>query len=237
MVGLKIDFMGPPNTTWVNWYDDTLRDAAPQGLMVNFHGALKPSGRECTWPNELTREAIAGREGGKLSGLHDTTVPFVRFVQGHADYTPTEFDPSTLRGSSWARELAQAVVYTSPLLCLSGSPELYLKNEALDVLKTLPATWDETRVLPGSEIGQTAGFARRKGREWFVGVVNGSAARTFPISLDFLGSGSYQIAKIADSTERNDAVMRSGGTVSQTDSLRPDLRAEGGFVARFRPLN
>jgi alpha-glucosidase len=234
LVGLKIDFMGPPNTTWVNWYEDTLRDAAAAQLMVNFHGALKPTGRERTWPNELTREAIAGRENGKLPGLHDTTLPFVRFVQGHGDYTPTEFDPTKLRGSSWAREMAQAVVYTSPQLCLSGSPELYLKNDALDILKTLPSDWDETIVLPGSEIGQVAGFARRKGREWFVGVVNGASPRTFPISLDFLGNGSYQIAKLADSPERNDTIQAAKGAVTKNDTLSAELRAEGGFVARFR---
>ncbi|BCM93504.1 retaining alpha-galactosidase [Abditibacteriota bacterium] len=236
LVGLKIDFMGPPNAVWVQWYDDTLRDAAATELMVDFHGAVKPTGRERTWPNELTREAIRGREMGKLSGLHDTTLPFLRFVQGPADYTPTDFRTEKLRGSSWARELAQAIVYTSPFLCLSGDPANYLANPSLDLLKALPPTWDETIVLPGSEIGQTAAFARRKGQEWFIGIVNGHDARSFPISLQFLGKGSYQMDKLADSPERGDAFNRTQNTVKSSDSLGVALRSEGGFVAHLRPL-
>jgi len=124
--------------------------------MVDFHGAVKPTGRERTWPQELTREAILGRESGKLSGLHDTTLPFVRFVQGHADFTPTDFRPDKLGSSHWSHELAQAIIYTSPFLCYSGSPESYLSNPAIDVLKAIPSTWDQTVVLPGSEIGKVA---------------------------------------------------------------------------------
>src|SRR5579864_8433980 len=37
---------------------------------------------------ELTREAIAGCEQGKSPPLHDITLPFYRYVQGHADLLP-----------------------------------------------------------------------------------------------------------------------------------------------------
>ena len=122
-------------------------------LMIDFHGAVKPTGRERTWPNELTRESIAGREQGKSPAVHDLTLPFLRYVQGHADFTPTLFIPDRLSGSSFAHELAMAIVFTSPYLCLGDNPKNYLKCEATDVLKALPFVWDETRVLTGSEIG------------------------------------------------------------------------------------
>jgi alpha-glucosidase len=231
--GLKIDFPQRPNVAWVNWYDDTLRDAAKYQLMIDFHGAVKPSGRDRTWPNELTREAILGRESGKLPALHDTALPFTRYVQGHADYTPTDFRPGKLGGSSWTRELAQAIVYTSPFLCYGGSPEDYLAHPALDVLKSIPATWDETRVLPDSEIGRTAAFARRSGHDWFVGVVNGNEARPFRINLDFLGKGRFRADSLADSSEKNDAFVRTWRVVSSRDNLTFGLRRDGGFVARF----
>jgi alpha-glucosidase len=35
-------------------------------------------------------------------------------------------------------------------------------------MKDIPAVWDETIVLPGSEIGELAAYARRKGNNWFV---------------------------------------------------------------------
>ena len=31
-------------------------------LMVDFHGANKPSGMERTWPNVITREGVRGHE-------------------------------------------------------------------------------------------------------------------------------------------------------------------------------
>ena len=237
LVGLKIDFPQRPNLECVGWYDDTLRDAAKYHLMIDFHGAVKPTGRDRTWPNELTREAVLGRESGKLPALHDTALPFTRYVQGNADYTPTDFRPGKLGGSSWARELAQAIVYTSPFLCYGGSPENYLQNPALDILKAIPPTWDETRVLRDSEIGRTAAFARRKGSDWFVGVVNGNEARPFRINLDFLGEGSFRADLLADSSEKNDAFVRTSRIVSRSDTLSFDLRRDGGYVAHLTKIN
>ena len=236
VVGLKIDFPQKPNVEWVNWYDDTLRDAATAHLLIDFHGAVKPTGRDRTWPNELTREAILGRENGKLPGLHDTALPFTRYVQGNADYTPTDFRPGKLKGSSWPHELAQAIVYTSPFLCYGGSPKNYLGNPALDILQSIPPTWEETRVVGDSEIGRTAAFARRKGNEWFVGVVNGDNARPFRVNLDFLGQGRYRADLLADSSERNDAFVRTSRVVTSRDNLPFDLRRDGGFVARFTKI-
>ena len=236
LVGLKLDFMLPADAHWVTWYDETLRDAAEFHLMIDYHGCVKPTGRERTWPNELNREGIAGREQGKLNGLHDTSLPFLRYVQGHADYTPTEFRKAKMGGNSYAKELAQAVVYTSPLLCYSGDPRDYLKSDAIDVLKTIPATWDETIVLPGSAIGEVAGFARRKGDAWYVGVINGTKARTMPLSLSFLGDDSYFAVLLGDKEDREDAFDRQDKTLTKTVAVDMKLRSDGGFVARFTPM-
>jgi alpha-glucosidase len=236
IVGLKIDFPKPANQEWVRWYDDTLRDAVSAKLMVDFHGAVKPTGRERTWPNEMTREAVRGREHGKLPSTHDTTLPFVRYVQGHADYTPALLIPSRLDGSSSAHELAMAVVFTSPFLCMGDIPQHYLDSDASDVIAALPPTWDETLVLPGSEIGELAAFARRKDQQWFVGVINGSTARHYRIDLNFLGHGSYSAVELADDSDRNDAFVRSEQKVTCNDQLSAQLRADGGFVVWLNPV-
>ena len=237
VVGLKIDFPEAPNAEWVNWYDAVLSDAATAQLMIDFHGAVKPSGRERTYPNELTREAVLGRESGKLPALHDTALPFTRYVQGHADYTPTDFRLGRLGGSSWARELAQAIVYTSPFLCYGGAPANYLENPALDILKSIPPTWDETRVIGDSEIGRTAAFARRKGDTWFVGVINGNDARPFRVNLDFLGAGTYRAELLGDKPGNNAAWNRINKTMTRRDWIGTELRRDGGFVARFTKVN
>jgi alpha-glucosidase len=235
VVGLKMDFPERPNTEWVNWYDETLADMAKYQLMANFHGAVKPSGRQRTWPHELTRESIFGRESGKLPAVHDTALPFTRYIQGPADFTPAEFRVGKLNGSSWAHELGQAVVYTSPFYCYGGDPADYLVNPAVDVLKALPATWDETIVLPGSEVGRTAAFARRKGNEWFIGVVNGEIARPFAIDLSFLGTGNYRIEKFGDKMDNNAAWDRTSTSVKKNSKFTAQLRKDGGFVARITP--
>jgi alpha-glucosidase len=124
-----------------------------------------------------------------------------------------------------------AVVFTSPFLCFGDNPKSYLKSEALDVLKALPPVWDETVVLPGSEIGEQAAFARHHGNEWFIGVINNQMPRRENISLKFLGRGNFKLIELADDPERNDAFVRIERTVSAKDSLTLPLRKDGGYVA------
>ena len=232
---MKIDFPQPASYPWVNWYDETLRDAARVGLMIDFHGAVKPTGRDRTWPNEMTREAIAGREQGRNPASHDTALPFTRFVQGNADYTPVLFDPARLNGASMAYELAMGVVYTSPYFCYGDNPKRYLESDAADVLKRLPPLWDETRVLPGSRIGELAAFARRSGKEWFVGMINGDEERTETVPLDFLVAGKYRLVELADSPDDNKVFVRSERIVTRADALKAPMRKDGGYVAWLQP--
>ena len=235
IVGLKIDFMKPADPFWVNWYDDCLRDAAKAELMINFHGALKPTGRERTWPNELTREGIRGREAAKQPAFHDISLIFTRFTQGHADYTPTDFRPEKLNGSTWAHELAMGVLFTSPLFCFSGRPEDYIASEAASFLKNLPVVWDETIVLPVSEIGEIAVMARRKDKDWYIGVLNASERSNLSISLDFLGDGAYEMESFQDVAGNNVAWKRTLSTENSKEMVSVFLSKDGGFVARLSP--
>jgi alpha-glucosidase len=241
VAGVKIDFEPEANVRWVNWYDETLRDAADRKLMVDFHGANKPIGRERTWPNEITRESIRGHEyhilryHRTLPPPHDCILPFTRFVVGPGDYTPTVFNPKELRGYTWPRELAQAIVFTSPFLCYADHPTNYLNNPALDVLKAIPSVWDETVVLPGSEIGKCAAFARRSGKQWFIGVINGGQATTLNLPLNFLGRGKYKMIQLGDAPDRDDAWQREEKTVRRGDSVHLVLRPGGGGVCQMSP--
>jgi len=241
VVGIKIDFQPEASVRWVNWYDETLRDAAARKLMVDFHGANKPVGRERTWPNEMTRESIRGHEyqilryRRTLPPAHDTILPFTRYVIGPGDYTPTVFNPKELRGYTWAHELAQAIVFTSPYLCYADHPTNYLNNAALDVMKAIPAVWDETVVLPGSEIGKCVAFAHRSGKQWFIGVMNGGEATTLDISLDFLGRGNFQMIQLGDAPDRTDAWQREEKVVTRKDRVKLVVRPSGGCVIELNP--
>ena len=70
------------------------------------------------------------------------------------------------------------MVFTSPVMVYGGHPQSLLDSPAVDLIKSIPSVWDETRVLPPSAIGEAAVFARRSGERWFVGALNGLASRT-----------------------------------------------------------
>jgi alpha-L-fucosidase len=235
-VGIKIDFIPACTATISRWYEGALKDTAELHLLCNFHGAVKPTGRRRTWPHELTREGVRGHEYHMTryrriqAADHDQTVLFTRFLAGPADYTPTAFDLREMVGYTWAHLLAQAVDMTSPLLHFAGAYQDFIGNPAEDLLRHLPSTWDETIVLPGSEIGKTVGFARRRGQEWYIGVLNGGEAATLQIDLSFLGQGSWQAEVFGDDPANAAAFNRESKAVTAGDKLTATMSPRGGSV-------
>lgn len=239
IVGVKIDFPPECDRWWSNWYNDTARDAADFKLLVDFHGANKPTGLERTWPNVLTREGVRGHEwhmtryGRILEPAHDTILPFTRYVAGAGDYTPTVFEAKELQGNSWAHEVAQAIIFTSPFLCFGGHPKDFIANPALDVLRAIPSVWDETRVLRGSEPGKIVAEARRHGNEWFVAVLNGPEDSEIDLPLAFLGSGNWRSSQFYDVQTKLDDFVRKDVSVTAQSTLHLMLAPRGGFIARI----
>ena len=240
VVGVKIDFPKEANRWWATWYHDTARDAAAAKLLVDFHGANKPTGMERTWPNVLTREGVRGHEwhmtryNRTLEPAHDTILPFTRYVAGPGDYTPLVLDPIELRGITWAHEVAEAITFTSPFLCFGGHPKDFVANPARDVLMAIPATWDETRVLKGSEPGVVVAEARRKGNQWFIAVMNAGSASNLDLPLDFLGAGTWRSTQLFDVKGKPDAWDRQERAVTRADHIRLELAPRGGFVGWIR---
>lgn len=236
VVGIKIDFPPPCSREVSNWYFDTAKDAADMHLMVDFHGANKPSGMQRTWPNAITREGVRGHEYQMTryhrvpQPDHDVILPFTRYLAGPGDYTPTVFTTSELMGNTWAHELAQAVVFTSPFLCFGGDPQSYIENPARDVLTSIAPVWDETLILAGSEPGKVVAEARRSGKQWFLAVINGAEATTLDIPLDFLGDGSWQEIQLRDTKDKPDAWDRRDGKATRNDHIRLEIAPRGGFV-------
>ena len=235
-VGIKIDFIPKPSYAQAKWYEETLAETLELGLMVDFHGCVKPSGRERTWPHEVAREAIRGHEwhitryNRALPPEHDCILPFNRLVQGHADYTPVVFEKKELNGYTWARELAQGIVFSAPFLCFGDFPKNYLDNPAAELIRALPSVYDETRILPGSEIGACVAVAKRRGKDWFVAIENGASERTLRIDFAFLGEGRYSFRSFSDTERGPDACTCGQRTVTRADSQVVPLRACGGFV-------
>jgi len=233
-VGVKLDFFDHEAKEVMDLYRACLQGAAEHRLLVDFHGANKPTGESRTWPNELNREAVSGMERRSMPAWaqHDTTILFTRMLAGHLDFTPMLFGERR-RETSWAHQIATAALFTAPLLVYGAHPQAILDNPAVELIKSIPTVWDETRVLPFSEIGEIAGFARRHGKQWFLVIANGPTARSLEVPLSFLDGGSHSALLVRDREDDPAAVLVENTTVRREDSLKIDLRAGGGFVARF----
>ena len=229
--GAKIDFFDHEAKEVVDLYEDLAREAAARHMVLDFHGANKPTGLSRTWPNELTREGIRGLESSKTQrAVHEITLLFTRMLAGPADYTPVHFNPARRNNTTVANQIATAAMFTSPMLIYSANPKSLLASPAVDVIKSIPSTWDETIVLPQSAIGEFAAFARRKGDTWFLGVLNGLEAKKTSIPLTFLGAAAYHAVEVRDS---GDTVELNRHDSKRTDSLALDLPPGGGTLIRF----
>ncbi len=237
--GFKFDFMNSESRDMVNWYEDTLRDAARLQLMVNFHGACKPTGRSRHWPNEMTREGIRGLEQnkwGKLPARHYAVLPFTRFIAGPADFTPITFDPVRVRGTTFAFQLATAFIYTSPQLHLADRLDRYLESPALPLIKALKSTWDQTIVLEGTQIGEFVAFARRSGRDWYVAAINAGPQIEYPLGLSFLPSGRFNAFLAKDNLQSSPELLTEEIQVTSADKLTVTIPQSGGFAVHFQPI-
>ncbi|TLS49012.1 glycoside hydrolase family 97 protein [Paenibacillus antri] len=241
-VGLKIDFIDNESKAAIDFEIAALRLAAERRLMINFHGISKPTGESRTYPNEISREGIRGLElnkmkEGPIPAWHNAALPFTRFVAGHGDYTPVGF--SNPGETTYAHQLATMVAFTSPLQVVAENPAFLLEEAAarpaLDVLKSIPSVWDETRALPPSAIGELAVLARRSGEAWFLGVLNGKAERTtVRLPLSFLDDGAaYDAVEIVDRGPGSMA-RKEGMRVASRDAVDIVLEPNGGYVAVLR---
>jgi len=234
VAGSKIDFLDHEAKEVIDHYEALLKKAAENEMVVNFHGANKPTGRARTWPNELVREAVRGMESSSLRerARHETILPFARYLAGHADYTTMHFGDRR-QDTTWTHQIASLVIFASPLLTVAAHPQSVLNNPAAGVIKSIPAVWDETIVLPESAVGEMAIFARRTGQTWFLAVMCGDAARTIRVPLSFLGEGQYDATMVCDDKKNDAAVVMKSRTARRGEKLTIEMSSGGGFVGRF----
>jgi len=234
VTGAKIDFFDHEAKEVIDLYEALLEKAAKYQILVVLHGANKPTGRQRTWPNELVREAIRGMEASALKerARHETILPFTRLLAGPADYTAMLFNDRR-RDTTVAHQIASIAVFAAPLLTIAANPQTILSNPAVDVIKSVPPVWDETIVLPDSAIGELAAYARRKGNTWFLAIMCGPQAKTIRVPLSFLGEAPYNGVLVHDSPTDDVKVEIEKSTHKRSNSLTIELRAGGGFLARF----
>jgi len=244
-VGIKVDFFQGDSQTMLRRYHCILEEAAAHQLMVNFHGATLPRGWRRTWPNLMTMEAVVGAEMYDFHAWfppaaprHNTILAFTRNVVGPMDYTPVTFSNKRYpHVTTYGHELALAVVFESGWQHFADSPARYrsLPSAVKAFLREVPASWDETRYVAGAP-GQYVVLARRSGRVWYVGAINGeNAERVISVPGAFLEPGiDYALTEIADGPTGQDFVSRTRAA-RQDQTWRGSLRPHGGLVLRIVP--
>jgi alpha-glucosidase len=237
VTGAKIDFFDHEAKEVIDVYEALLEKAAEYHILLVFHGANKPTGRQRTWPNELVREGIRGMESSALKerARHETILPFTRLLAGPADYTAMLFNDRR-RDTTVAHQIASIAVFAAPLLTIAANPQTILSSPAVDMIKSVPPVWDETIVLPESAIGELAAYARRKGDTWFLAVMCGPQPKSIRVPLSFLGDGPYNSVQLHDNAAGDANVEIESAILKRSDSLTVEMRAGGGFLARFSKL-
>lgn len=256
VAGIKVDFMQRDDQWMVEFYERIAREAAKHHLLVDFHGAFKPTGLRRAYPNVMTREGVTGLEHYKWSDQganpdQELVLPFVRMVAGPLDYTPGALSNANKESWRWnighpmsegtrCHQLAMFIVYESPLQMLADSPTRYRQEtDCMKFLSTVPTIWDDTIALD-AKVGDYIVVARRSGDAWFIGAMTDWEPRDLTIDLRFLPDGTYQLETWSDgvNADRNGQDFRyRTQQVSSGDTLSIHLAPGGGWVGRLQSAN
>ncbi len=236
--GIKVDFFVSDKQVTIKEYFGILKDAADNRILVNFHGCTLPRGWSRTWPNLMSMEAVAGAEQygyskvfPEIAAQQNTILPFTRNVVGPMDYTPVTFSDIKLPHlTSFGHELALSVVFESGITHFADRVEPYMKmpEEAKDFVRALPTVWDETRYVSGYP-GKDVVLARRSGKDWFIGGINGeNVAKNQEIDLSFI-NGNYKLTIISDGKDDKSFNTKKLSDLSTPKQLL-NILPFGGFV-------
>ncbi|PIF06144.1 MAG: alpha-glucosidase [Draconibacterium sp.] len=247
--GIKIDFMQRDDQWMVNFYEKIARECAKRHLLVDYHGAYKPSGLNRKYPNVISFEGVKGMENCKWSDQpdpeHNVTLPFIRMVAGAMDYTPGAMLNATKKNfnhvftepmspGTRCHQLGMYVVFESPLQMLSDNPSNYYREpECMEFLKAVPTVWDDTHVLKG-KVGDYIAMARKSGERWFVGAMTDWSDRELNLKLDFLPKGSYAMEIWKDginATKHAADFARESMEVNNESEVKIKMAPGGGWVA------
>ena len=163
--GIKPDFFDSQDQETIQLIEKMMAETAENHMLINVHGAGKPTGERRTWPHAIAREAVRGAEayavdnietwGAVMDAHHNCSLPFVRGAVGPMDYTPmvsygandnlTNHNPGRF---TVAHMTALPVIYECGLQCLADKPDVYCAHPGYEhYFKNMPSEWDEGCLL------------------------------------------------------------------------------------------
>jgi hypothetical protein len=244
--GIKVDFFGGDKQVTMQLYEDILHDANDFGLLVLFHGCTLPRGWERMYPNYVASEAVLASEMLHFSqdicnneAFNATIHPFIRNTMGAMDfggsvlneYWNATNEPSrgSKRVTSDVFELATAILFQSSVQHFALAPNNLNDAPAwaIDFMKKVPTTWDETVFIDGYP-GKYVILARRNGDRWYVAAVSAeNNSKKIKVSLPMINSGS-QLQVYSDNNSLQGSVKAI--KLSKNNTVEIQMPKNGGFV-------
>lgn len=247
--GIKVDFFGGDKQETMRLYHDILADANDYGILVIFHGCTLPRGWERMYPNFASAEAVLASENLHFSqgscdaeAFNATIHPLVRNTVGSMDfggsalnkyYTANNEPGGSRRVTSDVYALATAVLFQSPVQHFALAPNNLTDAPAwaIDFMKTVPTTWDNTRFIDGYP-GRYLIMARRHGDTCYIAGVN-AADEPVKTYIEIPSEMRGQILTLYSDTD----MLEGCATVAKPDKkgrVRVTIPRNGAFVLTNR---
>ena len=242
--GIKVDFFGGDKQETMRLYEAILSDADDYGLMVIFHGCTLPRGWERMYPNYVGSEAVLASENlvfdqhfDDLEAFNACLHPFIRNTVGCMEFGGTFLnkrynrtnDGGTTRRTTDVFQLATAVLFQNPIQNFAITPNNLTDAPrlALDFLKEVPTTWDETVFLDGYP-GKYCVLARRHGDRWYIAGINAQKEPLkLKLALPMLREGDC-VAFYSDTKSREPQLEQK--TIQKPAETSVTIQPEGGIV-------
>lgn len=201
---IKVDFFGGDKQETIRLYEDILSDAADYGIDVVFHGCTLPRGWERMYPNFVGSEAVLasenlvfGQDFCDMEAFHATLHPFIRNAVAIMEYGGTVLnkrlnrgnDGGTRRVTGYAFQLATSILFQNPVQNFALAPNNLTDApaEAIEFMKAVPTTWDETEFIDGYP-GRYVVLARKHKGTWYIAGVN-AEKKPMKLKLDLSALG------------------------------------------------
>lgn len=250
--GIKVDFFGGDKQETMRLYEDILSDANEYGIQVIFHGCTLPRGWERMYPNYCASEAVLASENMFFSqhacdyeGFQLTLHPFIRNAVGSMDWGGTFLNrriakdnkSGNIRRTSDIFELAAAVINQSSVQNIAITPNNLqeVPQFEIDFLKSVPTTWDETKLIDGYP-GKYVVLARRQGDKWYVAALNGTK-ETLKISVDLPMLAGKSVSFYNDSEKKDKggypiATLLKAAKMSKNGKMKLTIQPLGGVIIK-----
>ena len=257
--GIKYGFLGGAGPKYTSQEktrktEELIRIAAQHKLLIDFHDSPVPfSGLERTYPNYINREYCHAQIDCRLAFSPEEFVKIacVNLLAGPIDQTNGTYalnemksrqkGPRNEYNSTVASETARFfITHTGHLSVLIDAPEAYkAKSDLFAFIRSLPATWDEARYLE-MDFESHVAVARRKGEDWFAGVVYNEKGGKHMMDLNFLEpSVKYEATIFSDAPDTHyinnkEAYIVKKEVVQSDKVLETTVAPGGGYAVLFR---